>query len=172
MGVTLTCNRCKEEKAFKDFYKNTFTKTGKSTHCKECIKEKMRVYYGANKEASCATKNAWYAKNKESARKKIYAWKAQNPKYMVHWHAQNREKHAKNVKAWRARHPHYVECHKEYNLAIRSGMLIKPENCMLCNKEGKVEGHHHNYSKPLDVVWVCTKCHRDIHAKHRLIDVK
>ena len=40
--------------------------------------------------------------------------------------------------------------------AVRDRRLIKqPCPC----GETKVQGHHEDYSKPLDVEWLCTKCH-------------
>jgi hypothetical protein len=35
----------------------------------------------------------------------------------------------------------------------------KKKPCEVCGKE-KVEAHHPNYSKPLEVVWLCHKHHR------------
>lgn len=45
------------------------------------------------------------------------------------------------------------------NAAVRSGELIKPTHCERCNKKRKLHGHHEDYTKPLDVNWVCYKCH-------------
>lgn len=39
---------------------------------------------------------------------------------------------------------------------------IKKMPCEVCG-EVKSEAHHHDYSKPLDVMWVCRKHHADIH---------
>jgi hypothetical protein len=45
------------------------------------------------------------------------------------------------------------------NNAVRSGRLIKPNACANCGLEKKLTGHHHDYSKPLDVEWLCHECH-------------
>jgi hypothetical protein len=49
--------------------------------------------------------------------------------------------------------------------AVKSGKLIKPETCSVCNTKGYIMGHHEDYNKPLEVIWVCWKCHEGIHAK-------
>lgn len=50
------------------------------------------------------------------------------------------------------------------NRAVAAGRLIKqPCRC----GEIKVDGHHPDYSKPLEVVWLCRPCHMDEHAKAR-----
>lgn len=45
--------------------------------------------------------------------------------------------------------------------AVKYGRLIKPKRCSHCEKIKKVEGHHEDYSKPLEVIWVCRQCHFD-----------
>ena len=47
--------------------------------------------------------------------------------------------------------------------AIKNGTLIKPAWCMTCGKEADIiEAHHADYSKPLDVIFLCKKCHDSI----------
>lgn len=48
--------------------------------------------------------------------------------------------------------------------AILKGHLVRPDRCERCQKVGKPEAHHPDYSKPLAVAWLCLKCHR---AEHR-----
>ena len=43
--------------------------------------------------------------------------------------------------------------------AIASGRLVRPSTCSACGKTGMIEGHHRDYSKPLDVTWLCRRCH-------------
>lgn len=47
------------------------------------------------------------------------------------------------------------------NYAVKMGKLIKPEQCEVCLKKTRLEGHHEDYSKPLEIIWLCTGCHAD-----------
>lgn len=49
--------------------------------------------------------------------------------------------------------------------ALRSGKLIKPENCTINNERcvGRLEAHHPEYNKPLDILWLCAEHHRAWH---------
>lgn len=53
-----------------------------------------------------------------------------------------------------------------YKRAIRRGELRRPGTCSKCGASGKIHGHHPDYSRPLDVVWLCVNCHW---AEHRVI---
>lgn len=44
--------------------------------------------------------------------------------------------------------------------AIKKGLIIKPKNCEQCNEVKKLEGHHEDYTKPLQVIFLCNSCHR------------
>lgn len=50
-------------------------------------------------------------------------------------------------------------------LAIQKGILIKPKECSVCGEIKPIQGHHDDYSKPLDVIWFCTRCHSLEHKK-------
>ena len=55
------------------------------------------------------------------------------------------------------------------NRAVRNGELVKPDHCSECgcnSSERRIEGHHEDYSKPLEVVWLCTECHGKRHRKY------
>lgn len=49
--------------------------------------------------------------------------------------------------------------------AIYTGKIKKPNNCEICKKESKVEGHHEDYSKPLNVKWLCFSCHQIVDGR-------
>lgn len=45
--------------------------------------------------------------------------------------------------------------------AIRKGQLTRPTICEQCGQpSARIEAAHHDYSKPLDVRWLCQRCHR------------
>lgn len=44
--------------------------------------------------------------------------------------------------------------------AIRSGRLVRPTSCERCQCQTKnIHSHHTDYSRPLDVLWLCRSCH-------------
>ena len=51
------------------------------------------------------------------------------------------------------------------NYAVKSGKVEKATNCEVCKEEKRLHGHHDDYSKPLEVRWVCRSCHADIHKR-------
>ena len=44
---------------------------------------------------------------------------------------------------------------------VARGKIVKLP-CEKCGNQ-KSEGHHEDYSKPLEVIWLCRKCHKDLH---------
>ena len=57
---------------------------------------------------------------------------------------------------------------KAVSMALKKGELTK-EPCM-CG-ETKVEGHHPDYKKPLEVVWMCKRHHTELHKEQREMHV-
>ena len=49
------------------------------------------------------------------------------------------------------------------NHAVRAGRLAKLP-CAACGTDKNVEAHHEDYSRPLDVVWLCRTHHRQHHS--------
>ena len=57
--------------------------------------------------------------------------------------------------AWRKRNPEKMLAHAKLNDAVRYGKIVKPTVCSKCGETGRIEAHHVDYSKPLEVVWLC-----------------
>lgn len=47
-------------------------------------------------------------------------------------------------------------------IAVRRGTMIK-SRCQVCG-ELEVEGHHEDYDKPREVIWLCRKHHLEKHG--------
>ena len=83
----------------------------------------------------------------------------------------------KNCQRVRQRTPHYLELKKIRNKRWNEANKIKvkahavanyririPVNqiCTMCNKRLAKEKHHYDYTKPLDVIFLCVKCHTSV----------
>ena len=54
-------------------------------------------------------------------------------------------------------------------LYVRNGTIVKPDFCQECmadTPKEKLHGHHDDYSKPFDVIWLCSWCHAKKHRKY------
>ncbi len=51
---------------------------------------------------------------------------------------------------------------------IRSGKLIK-QPCEVCGNHEQIEAHHDDYTKPMDIRWLCRKHHREHHEAEKLL---
>lgn len=70
---------------------------------------------------------------------------------------------AERKRRYYERHPIKAEARKIYRYALRTGKLVKGP-CSVCGSL-EVDGHHEDYTKPLEVVWLCKSHHRDAHSR-------
>ena len=68
------------------------------------------------------------------------------------------------VEKLNAERPFMRRAQNTLNNRIKAGKIQRPGHCSKCNKECFPDGHHTNYSRPLDVVWLCKSCHKRIHV--------
>jgi len=114
-----------------------------------------RAYYWANRDK----KLAYLAKYKDARREEI------NEKQREYL-AKNRDKflgRKEDALVASARHA--------LNYAIKSGLVHKGP-CAVCGTTDNIRGHHDDYHKPLDVVWLCQKHHTIEHRRNRRYPVK
>lgn len=65
---------------------------------------------------------------------------------------------------WRARNRDYENmvsrARKAVASAVRRGELVRPTMCPVCTSTtNRIEAHHKDHSNPLDVTWLCSRCH-------------
>lgn len=65
--------------------------------------------------------------------------------------------------AWRDKNPVAYKAQTAVGNALRTGKL-KKSPCVLCGITSNVHGHHKDYTQPLNVTWLCAKCHHRLHA--------
>jgi hypothetical protein len=67
----------------------------------------------------------------------------------------------KTTSIYRKKYPERYKANNEVCHALKVG-LIQKHPCFICGK--KAEAHHPDYSRPLDVMWLCTPHHKETHA--------
>ena len=68
------------------------------------------------------------------------------------------------VKAYRDRYPNKYRAHVLVNNQVRAGNLAS-QPCEVCGAL-KTVAHHDDYSKPLNIRWLCQAHHKQRHAEH------
>lgn len=59
---------------------------------------------------------------------------------------------------------------KKLEKALQYGRMARPDHCENCNTICKPQGHHNDYSKPLEVEWLCVPCHTKHHKNANRLD--
>lgn len=54
--------------------------------------------------------------------------------------------------------------------AVMKGHVIKPKKCENCGVVTELHGHHSDYTRPLDVIWLCKGCHSKKHHDNGLVE--
>lgn len=90
------------------------------------------------------------------------------PQYHQYEHSRNqtparKEMLQREMRRHRAENPDKYRARTAVSNALRDGRLSK-KPCQMCGTTDRVQAHHHDYSKPLDVEWLCFACHRKDHG--------
>lgn len=134
------CFKCETDKDISEFYKHKGMSDGHLNKCQECTKKDVLRYRKEN-----INKVRAYDRMRGGTQKRIDA-------------------NTKRTREYRVKFPLKYKAITAVNNAISDGRLIKPKVCSLCLLEGRqIEGHHNDYSEPLDVVWLCSACHKKMH---------
>jgi len=176
---TKKCRTCGEMKELSEYYKHKRMFDGHLNICKECTKKRVMKHRGNNIEAirEYDRKRGRTEERKKKCRNYIRSNPEKYKETRRNWREKNFEKHKeqadnnlekvrKKTKEYRKANPEKYKAHNKVNNAIRSGKLIKPKYCEHCGVETRLDGHHEDHTKPLDVVWLCRDCHMKRHRKY------
>ena len=79
---------------------------------------------------------------------------------------------AETAKRMYEKYPEKWRARSKVSYAIRTGKIVKPDKCSNCHKvKQKLEAHHDDYIKPLNVRWLCIQCHNQHHHQEQNIQV-
>jgi len=69
-------------------------------------------------------------------------------------------------KIQKERYPERIKAREIVHKALKTRKLVRPNYCSKCGcqQERKdIVAHHEDYNQPLKVVWLCKKCHHELH---------
>ena len=146
------CRECGVEKELGAFYKHSKMTDGHLNKCIECVKERV----GKHRELNLEKIKAY-----DLARAKTPHRMAKNEAYAQS--EKGKLAHKKALVNYRKRYPLIYASKLLTSKALKHGELVRPTNCSQCSSDHKIEGHHDDYTKPLEVRWLCEKCHKNWH---------
>lgn len=128
------CFKCGVEKPIEDFYRHPQMADGRLSKCKDCTKLDMRI----DRQTKPRVREYDRARASRPHRVRL---------------------RLRVTREWRKANPERAKAQAVANNAVRDGKLARPRQCDGCGLPVRVEKHHHDYSKPLAVVWLCKPCH-------------
>lgn len=144
--MTKICTECGETKELNDFHKNKRLKSGLCSCCKACAIKRTKAHYRANALAKRAYEAARYQTDKRKTWKSDYQQR------------------------YRAKYKDRYKAHTAVLMAVRTGGLT-PQPCQDCGQLDNTEAHHEDYSKPMEIIWLCFRCHRIRHGQEVLTNI-
>lgn len=149
------CFKCNVVKDISDFYAHKRMADGHLNKCILCTKkdEKERRLLKID-----------YLKEYDRSRDKLPSRIELKKKYSQT--EKGKEAARKAKKKWIDSNIIKRAAHLILNNAVKSGEVIKKNKCESCSKEGKIHAHHDNYAFPLNVQWLCPKCHTKWHKEN------
>ena len=137
--MTRTCNTCRAVKPLQDFVKDPTRPAGRKNICRPCDAVRCRNYYAR----TAGERRRWARDYSHS-----------------HWRAKKQK--VLGTKRYIAE--------DLLRKAVKSGKKIKPSKCEGCGlsfPRRRIHGHHPDYSKPLEVKWLCAGCHAKEHRRFK-----
>lgn len=132
------------------------------------LRRKDICYLCANASSTKVCRRCKVERNKEDFPKKLASKDGKQPYCSFcstartsPYRTKNPKKHAERVLIWMKSNPEKVRAHAAVRRAVKTGKLVKG-GCVDCGME-RVHAHHDDYSKPLEVLWLCPMHHAKRH---------
>lgn len=171
---TQTCTKCgiTYKLSLDNFGTSVYKgKTKWLRRCKGCLSEYKKQHYNLNKQDYLDRSKKQREENPEEYKRYLKEYRHKNREILTF---KNRERNntdrgralsSERSKRARAKPENKVKgiARSVISQALKAGTLIRPNTCSNCNVTCKPEAHHTDYTKPLDITWLCKKCHENTH---------
>lgn len=150
--ATRVCKACGENKPLTAYYKS------RKTACADCVKRMANEYRAANLDKVRAyDRTRGQLEPRKAANRARYRKVTADPeRRTVEW---------RRSAKWRTTHALQRKAHVLLNNSLKNGRIERPAVCSRCGDRCVPHGHHEDYTKPLEVVWLCKPCHGKRHRE-------
>lgn len=132
---------------------------------REKNKDHLAEYRRKNEEHIRAVRKVYYEEHKDELNRNHREYVRENKEKENARSRQYNKKHRVAIREYERRYRKETNYAKDkVRDAIKSGKLIK-KSCEVCGNE-KVQAHHDDYNKPLEIRWLCRRCHSEWHRKN------
>ena len=140
--ITRKCSRCLQARTLDCFHRNKNELLGRSYRCKPCTKISDSARFQSDAFKTYVERNRDRMRENDRRRNKTV-------KYRIRKEIDRRA----NMVETKAR--------QDLRNSVAAGRIIR-KPCEVCGNI-KSQGHHEDYSKPFDVIWLCALHHRYLH---------
>ena len=157
------CKQCRETLPYDAFYRKDGSKDGYESSCSDCKRERVR----SNRSAKSDQYKAYDKARSKSAHRKDYLAEAS-----TRYRATDKGKinSSKNAQIWKMNNRDKAEAHDIVKRALARGDIQRPVRCEKCDKRSpRLQAHHQDHSKPLDVIWLCSYCHNQTSVRKNTV---
>ena len=145
------CRKCGDNKPITEFYAHKQMADGHLNICKVCVKLRVKKHRSENDSVREYDRRRYW----ENPARMEYAKKQRKE-----WYDNNKAKSFENAKSYIKKNPEKRKAHNMVSNAIRANKLTR-QLCEICGE--KAHAHHEDYSKPLEVRWLCPTHHMRLH---------
>lgn len=135
------CKKCGKTKLLTCFYPCKILRDGRRNECRVCAALAQRISRAEN-----PVREAEYRRRNYDSKRKT----AQTKKH-------------------RAQFPEKTAAHNAVARGIMTGRIVV-QPCENCESTTNVHGHHDDYSKRLDIRWLCHTHHMELHRNEREVN--
>lgn len=135
----LRCRDCCIDRDAEEFPRRGRNDRKRRGTCRSCIRNAAR-------------------RRREARREELQAYDRRR-----HQEPARKQAHREHVAAYRARYPERHSARRAVARALKNGTLVRLP-CEVCGSL-KTQAHHDDYSKPLEVTWLCFRDHRARHGQ-------
>lgn len=177
------CSRCGALKPLDAFHRNRQSRDGRRPDCRLCVNGLQRAaaqrFSAQQKSARHKARRRYNASEKGRVAEARYrsgpAGRARNrrrngsaagERARQRWVATPNGTLSRRQTAVRMRrlYPERSAARAAVYREVRAGRLTRPTACQRCRQSGgAIHAHHRNYAEPLNVTWLCRRCHTEEH---------